>query len=271
MGEPSKSKKPNFEKVEQAAVAFCLTYISGVIVSYLDALQGYCTPLRIPCNITTAILATFMFIFFLRIVAFSWEAIPKAANRGNLWIRHPKGDNLHLFSGSLHDDIFTLRFISLEWRYPLKKNEVFVNVPHLVPIHKKSNSSGQKLEWTEKDNSKPLQAKRFIPYEVDFLKLDAKKNVFWIKNKDNEKFKFPPGKYGFEIQITSNIFGRFKIENNIFLKEIGWQTSFQGIYVIVDYKGSFDISVRRVKYDEYKKNVWHKTFKISEQPNDTTA
>jgi len=271
MGSPVKSKKPDFEKVEQMAVAFCLTYISGVIVSYLNALQGYCTPLRIPCNITTAILATITFVVLLRVVAFSWVAIPNALKRMYDWRIHTKGKNLHLFSGSLYGDIFTLKFISTEWRYLLKKNEVFINIPSLVPVRDNPNHSGQRLKWTKQDNFKPMSIKRFIPYDVNFLRIDPEKNKFWINNKDNEKFRFSPGKYGFEVQITSNIYGRFEIKDNIFLKEIGWQTSFQGIYIIVDYKGSYDISVKRVKKDEYEKNIWFKNFKVAEQTYEKTA
>lgn len=204
------------------------------------------------------------FFLSLAIVQLTLAITPKFIDKITHWTINPKTKNLHLYSGSIKNDIFTLKFVSTEWRYLFNESKVFINVPPLVHIPNNPNHSTQKLKWTRQDNLQALKIKRFIPYEVNFLKLDPEKNEFWIDNKDNEGFRFSSGVYGFEIQITSNIYGRFKIKDNIFLNEIGWKASFQSIFVIVDYKGSNSVLVKIAKKEEYEKHIWFKNFKAKD-------
>lgn len=197
------------------------------------------------------------------LIAF-WVFKASAINSQNftVWINKPESKNLHLRPGTLHENIFTLRFKDTEWRYFLNQTNVFVNIQSLVSMGTDIPDGGKNLEYKETLTTEPIFIKRLVPYEFNFLQIDKNDNKFWIKTENAERFKFSQGEYGFKIGVCTNIFGNFKIKNksllNVGLKNFGFRSVWREIYLTVDYSGYNKISVKIVEKEEYEQKVWHK-------------
>jgi len=171
---------------------------------------------------------------------------------------NPKSKNLHLYSGSLIGNIYTLKFVSKEWRYFFRKSDAFINIDSLVGVIEPS-PEWERLERRNPKEIYPFETKRFVLYEINFLEVDPKRNQFWILARQSQRFRFPPGKYAFMIKLNANIYGNFKIRNK-FLGKAPFKTVHQLAHVIVDYQGEKNISAKTVERQEYEKHDWVKKF-----------
>ena len=158
-----------------------------------------------------------------------------------------KSNNIQTHSGFLLNNIFTLIFISTEWRYLFRETKAFVNIDPFVDDHNPSYLH-DKFEWRNKKIASPTKIKRFVPYVLNFLEIDPKRNEFWIKTRRNKNYKFPCGEYGFEIEVVQNIY----------MDKINAKSVRPKSYLVVNYTGQRKISVRKVSKEEYEKSAWYK-------------
>jgi len=272
--------------------------ISVTIVLAVIALQRggamidlYCSPNSLPIlgiylqdYIPCLLLAVIVYILFLSFgFALAWflvsalidiliwifKIIKFGIMRFKEWMKTLSSKNLHLFPGSLRNNIYTLWFVNAEWRYPFSKMNAFINMQRLVPLGLDISDSGINLEWRKQITREPLDVKRFFRYELNFLRVDAKNDTFQIMTKNNEEFKFPPGIYGFTVMIGSNIFRNFKTKfsQNILIEKIGFKFLWKEICLIVDYRGYNQIFIKLTNKEEYERNIWFKQWQENQKDN----
>jgi len=236
--------KPKFQEIWKWGIITFLTVSLGLAMNDLELLgmQKY------------VIVVYFALAFFisLAIVQMLWTVTPKFLH----FLETPKGKNLRIYPGSLYDNIFTLKFLDTEWRHLFKITTAFVNIERFVFVEGIGDQN-EKLEWRNQKNAQ-LDIKRFVPYEINFLQINPEENEFSVKAKAGQFFKFPPGKWGFMIKLTSNIIGNFRVRNNSLLDKLNFRSAFQPVYLIVNYQGKKKISVTTVTRQEYEKHIWHK-------------
>lgn len=160
------------------------------------------------------------------------------------WIKTPRSENLHIFSGSMRGNVFTIKFIYTEWRHLFKKTDALLNIQHLKYLNTASDNGGENLEWREQRTTEPIFINRFMVYEANLIKIDPKEKVFWVLTEKNKVFRFPAGKYGFEIWSLCNVYGARTI----------WQTH----HIIIEYKAPNKITIKNVKREDYEKEIWIK-------------
>jgi len=243
--------KPKFQEIWKWGIIATLTFILGVAMNDIEKLQ---IGLKYFWILSLAI----SFFISLAIVETVWILAPKFIG----YIKTPNPKNLRLYPGVLHGNIFTLRFVNTEWRYLFNKTNVFVNTQSLVPMGADVPDGGKNLVCREQNTTEPIFAKRLLVYEFNFLQVNKKKDKFWINAENNEQFKFSPGEYGFKIGVAASIFGSFKVKNKslnkIGIKNIGFKHIRQEIYLIVNYKGRDQISLKITDKEEYKEKIWYK-------------
>jgi hypothetical protein len=252
--------KPKFQEIWKWGIIATLTFILGVAMNDIEKLQ---IGLKYFWILSLAI----SFFLSLAIVEVIWILAPKFTE----WIKTPNPKNLHLYPGSLHGDIFTLKFISTEWRYLFHKTNVFVNTQSLVPMGADLPDGGKNIESREQKTTEPIFAKRFVAHEFNFLQIDEKKNRFWVNTENNEQFKFSPGEYGFKIGVAASVFGNFKVKNkslnSIGIKDIGFKHIRREIYLIVNYKSHDQISLKITNKEDYEQKIWYKQWQENQEDN----
>jgi hypothetical protein len=188
------SKRPDFQFVRKWIIPLSLTAIVGYLVKIIDTQQDFFIMwgISIPHPLVYIISFTILFLITLSIVEFIWVRLENLP----YWIKNPGKKNLHLFSGKFHGDIFTLKFISTEWRYFLKKNEVYINFPF--------SYYGYYLTWRDGNIASPIPIQKFKFYEVDFLRVVGDK--IQIITKGQNQLLWGPGKYTFTLQVMSHVF-----------------------------------------------------------------
>jgi hypothetical protein len=167
----------------------------------------------------------------------------------------PSHKALQINSGKLRGEIFTLKFKSIEWRYLFRKTNAFATIPSMARLTILEN-----LEWSNTRNTKPIFIKRFKSYELNFIEVDANRNKVSIITNSDKKVSFGIGEYGFDVCSYTNTFGNFKVKGNIFVNSVGWKTTFNEQYIIVDYKGGNTISARVVSKETAQKVMWFSKF-----------
>ena len=153
-------------------------------------------------------------VLVLLIIAFAvdlsikYGIVPKLLK----YIKSPNPKNIHLFLGSVYGDEYTLKVCNREWRrFPLSKLLVFVEV--------RFDREKGESEWRRQNTTTPLIIGWLGCSEINFLKVDAVKNVFSIDAKHNdplspksidpiEMIEFSPGTYWFGMAIISRSLGR---------------------------------------------------------------
>lgn len=176
------------------------------------------------------------------------EFFPKLMLKATSFFENPKPQNLFIYpSWFLLDNILTLKLMSIEWRYPLRKTTAFVTIP---PLNENfySPHPEDKFEWRNQ-KALILELKRFFVYDIKFLEVDPKKNVFWIRTVRNKNIGFSPDKYGFEVHARLNVYPSDNITAN---------SADKTIYLIVEYKGGKKISVKKTNKREYQKYIWNR-------------
>src|SRR5574341_779586 len=146
--------------------------------------------------------ATLIIIFVLGILQSIliriWEIIKNQWEKFTDWSRIPSPACIHLYSGSVYDNVFTLRFKCTEWRYLFHRIKVSISTPVL---YARSDLS-QTKEYFSWRNVNEARMKTDEIYEVDLIEFDEDEKIFWFKadNIEEEKYKFP-GKLGRQINV----------------------------------------------------------------------
>jgi len=206
-----------------------------------------CSLHNLTCNVLFySVIFIVAYFSFAVLIGCVWEAIKKLRIAIPKFIKTLNSRNLKICPGSLQDNIFTFKFITTEWRYFFKRTTAFIEIaPFDEPY---TGHPGDKFEW-RKPACAILNPKRFIPYDINFLEVDPEKNWFWIKTIKNNKYKFSPEKFGFEIKAHLLIFPTDNVNAIFEIKEI---------YLLVDYKGDKTISVKIGSKQEYEKYIWYR-------------
>lgn len=141
------------------------------------------------------------------------------------WIKNPKSKNLRVSEGKLYDDVFTLNFKSVEWRYSSAVCYIHACAP--------ASDSSNFLTWRETNDSRPFPIKRRKIYEVNFLKVNNENNTFSIITNTQQQ-SFPIGKYPFKLTFSSRMAVKYSepIDRH------------HEIYAFVIYRGEDKISVK---------------------------
>lgn len=156
------------------------------------------------------------FIFDLLRISFT-EGLPSIVKK----IKEPSKKNLSVRSGSLHGNIFTLKFKNTEWRYPSAKCFVHVGMANSLNF----------LTWRETKDFRPFPVKRFKEYEFDFVKVNKEGNSIKIAS-DKEVHSFSVGVYPFTIVMSCRM-----------LANSGVIDIHKEVYTLIEYKGSDNVSV----------------------------
>lgn len=192
--------KPDFSKIEQFIVAVSLGYLVERFTKWADTLQGYFISfgISIPYPVAAVIVITILALIFLRTASFLWDIVPKFWDRAIRSLKIPNPFNIQLNSGSIHNNVFTLKFKCTEWKYLLHKINVFVYTPVLYT----RNDLPQTKEFFAWRNIGKVPMRVGKTYEIDFIQFDLEKNLFWFKldNIEQEKFRFP-GKLSRQINV----------------------------------------------------------------------
>ena len=144
-------------------------------------------------------------LLIVQVLIVLFSVIRKAWNKVIVWNRKPNPKNLHLYSGSVYGDVFTLKFRCAEWRYPFSKIQVFAYAPVLYLQSETNNISLEFKGWRDVDQRKMSMWKT---YEVDLIQFDSEKKIFWFKAGSTEKKRFQgPGIFRGEIDIAIIILG----------------------------------------------------------------
>ena len=72
----------------------------------------------------------------------------------------------------------------------------------------------------EKPKTLNFRIKTILVYDIKFLEVDPKNNVFWIKTARNKNVGFSPDKYGFEVHGRLNVYPSDNINANSVNKTI---------------------------------------------------
>lgn len=169
----------------------------------------------------------------------------------------PNHKALQINSGKLHGNVFTLKFKSNEWRYLFYKTNAFATIPSMARLTILEN-----IEWSNTRKTEPIFIKRFKSYELNFIEVDAEHNKFLVITNSDKKVSFGVGEYGFDVCSYTNIFGNFKVKGNVFVNSVGWKTTFNEQYIIIDYKGGSRISARVVSKETAQKVIWFHKFNV---------
>ena len=129
----------------------------------------------------------------------------------------PNKKSLHVFSGSLRKNIFTLKFKYVEWRYLFKKTDAHITIPSMLRVAIMEN-----LEWREPKTTSPVFIKRFKSYEINFIRIDPENNKFYIITNSDKNPEFEIGEYSFDIGSSINISDPQSVEKSfpLFWKEL---------------------------------------------------
>ncbi len=76
-------RKPNFSKISQWVFSASLGILLGFVLQYLNAFQGYCTSLNLPCTILIGLIViviTILFFVLLNAVEYVWNTIESKKN-----------------------------------------------------------------------------------------------------------------------------------------------------------------------------------------------
>jgi hypothetical protein len=242
--------EPNFKDVWKWGAITALTFILGFAANDLAKLPSGLKYLWI-------LILAGLFFASVAIVQTAWKLTPKFLEN----LRNLKPENLRIYPGSLHGNIYTLNFKVTEWRHPFRKTEAFVNMQRMVSLGTDISDQGVNLEWRKQKIREPLKIARFFSYELNFLKVYPKNNTFHILAENNEKFKFVPGEYGFKLGLAANVLGNFKVKNKflnrIGIPYIGFKHFRREVYLIVSYEGDNQISAWITDERGYQDKYWY--------------
>lgn len=156
------------------------------------------------------------------------------------WILKPSPNNLRVYPGSLHGNIYTLKFRSTEWRYPFTAR--IAQAAYIPTVEGKELGM---FEWRGFEKLVYAPIKRFRFHEINFIEVDEKDHSFWIK-KTGQHTALGQGSYAFIVRVINHM-GKTLPPTK------------RDIYLIVDYKGGSKISVKIEKERDVKKRINQKT------------
>ncbi len=230
-------------------ISFVVSLLGGDTMNDAIVQAGWCVTGDAICVLGCygKIVAFFLGLALVYDLSIKYSIILKTSNF--FTILKPKA--LHIRVGSLHGRIFTLKFKNTEWRFPFKKMYAHVTVPSMLRVTILKN-----LEWRESQTTSSVFIKRFKSYEINFIRIDPENNKFYIITNSDKNPEFGIGEYSFDIGSSVNIFGNFKVKDNMFLSSTRSKTMQRKQYIIVKYEGGKKISAKLAKEEPAKKVSW---------------
>ncbi len=174
-----------------------------IAITYCASTDSYCILFRWG---TGLVLMPIIAYFIILLVVFSFETTIKLARQAYLnfvhWLTKPDSNKLILGLGSVYGNEHTLKFNNKEWRYLLRY--MFV----LAVVKYDHGREAGALKWRQPKRANILILRgleRRSNCELNFIKVDADNNVFWVDSNDKyhlDQHKFPRGIYLFSIELN---------------------------------------------------------------------
>jgi hypothetical protein len=196
-------KKPDTLKIIEWSTKALITIVVDIILIRIGNFQG---------GLVIFIVGVVLFFVLLAVIHFSLDGLSKFLR----WLRTPDRKLLTLERISFRNNDWALLFTNKEFRAPyIKIEKVYLIYEQRISLSVIPKELGQKVEqhpyhtnWQKlkiRRDELPLELPKSNKITIDFVKIDANNNQFYIDLEEVDKVVFDVATHIFQVTITYGI------------------------------------------------------------------